>query len=64
VPITQAEEMYVALRKQRMAATIARYPGEGHGFQRPAHQLDSMLRTQAWFDKYLGGGSTASTTGQ
>jgi len=57
VPITQAEEMYVALRKLGVPATIARYPGEGHGFRRPAHQLDSMLRTQAWFDKYLGGGA-------
>ena len=64
VPITQAEEMYVALRKLGIPATIARYPGEGHGFQRPAHQLDSMLRTQAWFDKYLGAGSTASAAGR
>ena len=38
--------------------------GEGHGFHRPAHQLDSMLRTQAWFDHYLGAGSGPSAAGQ
>ena len=36
VPITQAEEMYTALRKLGVAATLARYPGEGHGFHRPS----------------------------
>ena len=63
VPITQSEEMYVALRKLGVAATLARYPGEGHGFHRPAHILDSVLRTEAWFDHYLGGGAGASAAG-
>jgi dipeptidyl aminopeptidase/acylaminoacyl peptidase len=63
VPITQAEEMFVALRKMGVPATLARYPGEGHGFHRPAHQLDSMIRTQAWFDRYLGAGAGPSAAG-
>jgi dipeptidyl aminopeptidase/acylaminoacyl peptidase len=55
VPITQAEEMYTALRKLGVDATLARYPGEGHGFRRPAFILDSNRRIFAWFDKYLRG---------
>jgi dipeptidyl aminopeptidase/acylaminoacyl peptidase len=63
VPITQSEEMYVALRKLGVAATLVRYPGEGHGFHRPAHILDSVLRTEAWFDHYLGGGAGTRAAG-
>ena len=53
VPITQAEEMYVALRKQGVEATLVRYPGEGHGVRRPDHVLDYNQRMMAWFDRYL-----------
>ena len=63
VPISQAEEMYVALRKQGVASTLALYPGEGHGFHRPAHNLDSLLRLEAWFDHYLGSGGGVSAAG-
>ncbi|HEX9893475.1 MAG TPA: S9 family peptidase [Gemmatimonadales bacterium] len=55
VPITQAEEMFVALRKQGVPATLVRYPNEGHGLRQPAHVLDSIRRTLAWFDRYLKG---------
>ena len=44
VPITQAEEMYTALRKLGVDATLARYPGEGHGFHRPIFIMDSNQR--------------------
>jgi dipeptidyl aminopeptidase/acylaminoacyl peptidase len=53
VPITQAEEMYVALGKRGVPTTIARCPNEGHGFRRPTHIMDSIRRTDAWFDQYL-----------
>lgn len=53
VPITQAEEMYVGLRKQGVPATLARYPNEGHGFRQPQHIRDSQRRADAWFDQYL-----------
>jgi dipeptidyl aminopeptidase/acylaminoacyl peptidase len=55
VPITQAEEMYTALRKLGVDATLARYPGEGHGFHRPIFIMDSNKRMFDWFDKYLRG---------
>jgi dipeptidyl aminopeptidase/acylaminoacyl peptidase len=63
VPIAQAEEMYVALRKLGVASTLALYPGEGHGFHRPAHNLDSLLRLEAWFDHYLGSGGGPNAAG-
>lgn len=54
VPITQAEEMYVALRKQGVDATLARYPREGHGFHEPRHIADLNHRMLEWFSRYLG----------
>ena len=50
VPITQAEEMYIALKKLGVEAVLARYPGEGHGFRQPEHNADYMQRVIAWFD--------------
>lgn len=55
VPITQAEEMYTALRKLGVDATLVRYPGEGHGFRRPVFIMDSNKRLFDWFNKYLRG---------
>jgi dipeptidyl aminopeptidase/acylaminoacyl peptidase len=57
VPITQAEEMYTALRKLGVDATLARYPDEGHGFRRPQFIVDSDARLLAWFDRYLSHGT-------
>ena len=53
VPITQAEEMFVALKKLGVETVFVRYPGEGHGFRRPEHREDSAKRGMAWFVKYL-----------
>jgi len=53
VPITQAEEMFIALKKLGVETVFARYPGEGHGFRRPDHRADSSRRTLEWFTKYL-----------
>lgn len=61
VPITQAEEMYTALRKLGVDATLARYPGEGHGFRRPVFIMDANKRLFEWFDKYLRGGRTRTS---
>jgi len=53
VHITQAEEMYTALRRRGVETVLARYPREGHGFREPRHREDALERTIAWFDKYL-----------
>ena len=53
VHITQAEEMYMALRRRNVETALARYPREGHGFREPRHREDALERTLDWFDKYL-----------
>ena len=53
VHITQAEEMYMALRRRGVEAVLARYPREGHGFREPAHRIDALQRTLDWFDRFL-----------
>ncbi|MCA1817651.1 MAG: S9 family peptidase [Acidobacteria bacterium] len=53
VHITQAEEMYMALRRRGIDTVLLRYPREGHGFREPRHRVDALERTLGWFDKYL-----------
>jgi dipeptidyl aminopeptidase/acylaminoacyl peptidase len=53
VHITQAEEMYTALREHGIEAELVRYPREGHGFREPKHIQDSRLRTLDWMDKHV-----------
>ncbi|HEV2691209.1 MAG TPA: S9 family peptidase [Bryobacteraceae bacterium] len=52
VHITQAEQMFTALRQRGIQAELVRYPREGHGFREPKHRLDSLTRTIEWFDRY------------
>ena len=53
VHITQAEEMYTALRRRGVETVLVRYPREGHGLREPRHRQDALERTLAWFDKFL-----------
>ena len=53
VHITQAEEMYMALKRRGVETVLVRYPREGHGFREPRHRQDAMERTLAWFDRFL-----------
>ena len=53
VHITQAEEMYMALRRRGVETILARYPREGHGLREPKHRVDALERTLAWFDRFL-----------
>lgn len=53
VHITQAEEMYMALRRRGVETILVRYPREGHGLREPHHRTDALERTLAWFDKFL-----------
>ena len=53
VHITQAEEMYMALRRRGIQTEMVRYPREGHGLREPAHRLDQMNRMLAWFDRLI-----------
>jgi dipeptidyl aminopeptidase/acylaminoacyl peptidase len=52
VHITQAEQMFTALRQRGIESELVRYPREGHGFREPKHRLDSITRTLEWFDRF------------
>ncbi len=53
VHITQAEEMYMALKRRGVETVLVRYPREGHGLREPKHRIDGLERTLAWFDRFL-----------
>ncbi len=53
VHITQAEEMFMGLKRRGIETELVRYPREGHSFHEPRHRVDALERTLAWFDKYL-----------
>jgi dipeptidyl aminopeptidase/acylaminoacyl peptidase len=53
VHITQAEEMYMALKRRGIETVMVRYPREGHGLREPAHRLDQITRMLAWFDRFI-----------
>ncbi len=53
VPITQAEEFYIGLKKMGVPARFVRYPNEGHGFRQPVHQDHYTREMMNWFNKYV-----------
>jgi dipeptidyl aminopeptidase/acylaminoacyl peptidase len=54
VPVSQAQELYMGLRKNNVPVEMVVYPRENHGFTEPRHILDKMTRETEWFEKYLG----------
>lgn len=59
-PVSQAEELFAALRLQRKPVEFVRYPAEtSHGLSRngpPDMRLDRLQRNLAWLDKHLKAG--------
>jgi dipeptidyl aminopeptidase/acylaminoacyl peptidase len=53
VHITQAEEMYMALKRRGVETVLVRYPREGHGLREPKHRVDALERTLYWFDRFV-----------
>jgi dipeptidyl aminopeptidase/acylaminoacyl peptidase len=54
-PLSQSYEFWHALKTLGVPTQLIIYPGEGHLFIKPEHQVDRMEQTVAWFDKYLKG---------
>ena len=55
VPVSQAEEFYVALRKLGIDSTLVQYIGEGHGWRpdlKPQNRYDVLTRTVDWLKTY------------
>lgn len=53
VPVGQAQELYMGLKKNNVPVEMVLFPREPHGLREPRHQLDKMKRESAWFEKYL-----------
>ncbi|MGH9845853.1 MAG: alpha/beta hydrolase family protein [Blastocatellia bacterium] len=53
MPIGQAQELYMGLKKNGVPVQLVFFPREGHGLQEPRHQLDKMKREYAHFSKYV-----------
>ena len=56
VPIQNSEQLYQALRRLGVETQLVVYPGEHHGFSKPAFQLDRLERYLAWYEQYVKGG--------
>ena len=52
-PAPQSREFWHALKTLGAETQLVIYPGEGHSFLVPDHRRDLMVRTIAWFDRYL-----------
>jgi len=56
VPISQADEMFVALKKLGIETSFVQYVDEGHGWRpdfKPCSRIDLLKRMVNWFDRYL-----------
>ena len=52
-PAAQSYEFWHALKTLGVPTKLIVYPGQGHMFIEPKHQVDRLDQTVAWFDKYL-----------
>jgi dipeptidyl aminopeptidase/acylaminoacyl peptidase len=55
-PIEQAEQLFVALKRQRKEVVFVRFPDESHEMSRsgkPRHRLQRFRIILEWFGKYL-----------
>ncbi len=53
----ESEQIVVALRDRGFPVEYLLIPDEGHGFARPVNNMASLMATEAFFAKYLGGRS-------
>ena len=55
-PISQAEQLYVALKRLGREVVLVRFPDEGHEMSRsgrPRHRLERFRIILDWFARYL-----------
>jgi dipeptidyl aminopeptidase/acylaminoacyl peptidase len=62
VPIEEAEQMYLALRKQRVPARMVRYPDTYHGGWSPWNTVHRYHEELKWWQRYLGAGKAATSS--
>jgi dipeptidyl aminopeptidase/acylaminoacyl peptidase len=64
VPVGQAQELYMGLRKNNVPVELVFYPRQGHGLLEPKLQLDKMRREYAWHAKHVLGLETPAPPGK
>jgi dipeptidyl aminopeptidase/acylaminoacyl peptidase len=52
-PVSHSQVAFRTLRAAGVEAELVLYPGEFHGWRRPANQLDGDQRVLRWFRKHL-----------
>ena len=60
----ESEQIVVALRDRGFPVEYLLIPDEGHGFARPVNNMASIMATEAFFAKYLGGRAQEGGTPQ
>ncbi len=53
VPVTEAEQYYIALQDVGVETVFVRYPREGHGLRESRHIVDSLDRSISWYEKHF-----------
>ena len=53
VPVGQAQELYMGLKKNEVPVELVFYPREPHGLQEPRHMVDKLQREYAFFARYV-----------
>jgi dipeptidyl aminopeptidase/acylaminoacyl peptidase len=62
-PMEQAEQLFVALKKQGTPALFVRFPGESHDLSRngqPRHRAERLRHILTWFRTYLPAAATVT----
>ena len=57
VPPSQAQELYMGLRKNGVPVEMVLFPREPHGLRERYHIVDRYQRSLDWIEKYLGKGA-------
>ena len=53
VPVSEAEQWYIALKDVGVETVMIRYPREGHGLREPRHVIDALDRSIAWYERHF-----------
>ncbi|MEZ4457891.1 MAG: prolyl oligopeptidase family serine peptidase [Gemmatimonadales bacterium] len=53
VPVGQAQELYMGLKKNDVPVELVFFPREPHGLREPRHMLDKIQREIAFFSRHV-----------
>ena len=53
VPLSEAEQFYIALKDVGVETVFIRYPREGHGIRESRHVIDWIQRSMRWHEQHF-----------